>query len=288
MLMQSKIGAVTRPLDDPAARAAGYAAPATQVDQAMRMAPPSGDVVKATRLSGDQNFAPAAASGEIKATRLGQPDAGAAYSQAAPGYYAQPPVAQNAPAQASFLSTLNWKHYAGAGVVFLLIIVAVIAGTFAVVGGSGKQEAVQPSTTTSPASEGQSPSAPPVQSEPAAVPAQNVQPLPAQPAPVVSGNQPPVAGPTSPGTSTARPRAGAPKTADAPPTVSVQTPPAEPPPQTQPAPKQEKVAATKPEPEKKEPEKKDEKKDEKKKSGVGGFFKKVFGGGDKNKNDKKP
>jgi len=286
MLMQSNIGAATTPFDDPATRAAGYAAPATVVDRAMQ-APPSGDVVKATRLAGAQTFAPSASSGEVKATRLGQPDAAGAYSQGAPGYYAQPPVAHSAPAQASFLSTLNWKHYAGAGAVFVVIIVAVIAGTFALIGGSGKQEAVQPSTAAPPPPGTQSPSAPPVQGEPAPVPAQNVQPLPTQTAPIVSGNQPPVGGPASPVTSTGRSRAGAPKTADAP-SVSQETPPAQPPPQTQPAPKQEKVAAAKPEPEKKEPEKKDEKKDEKKTSRVGGFFKKVFGGGDKNKNDKKP
>jgi len=284
MLMQSNIRAVTRPLDDPAARAGGYAAPATRVDQAMRTAPPSGDVVKATRLAGDQNFAPGATGGEIKATRLGQPDAAVAYSQVGPGYYAPPSVAHSAPAQASFLSKLNWKHYAGAGAVFVVIIVAVIAGTFALVGGSGKPEAVQPSTTASPASGAQSHSAAPAQSEPAAVPAQSVQPPPAQPAPVVSGNQPPVAGPTAPGASSGRARAGAPKTADVP-SVSQQAPPAQPPPQTQPAPKQEKVAATKPEPEKKEPEKKPE---EKKRSIFGKLKDKIIGGGDKKKDEKKP
>jgi tRNA A-37 threonylcarbamoyl transferase component Bud32 len=284
MLMRSTTGLATKPLDDPATRAAGYAAPATVVDQAMRMAPPSGDVVKATRLSGDQNFAPAAASGEIKATRLGQPDAGAAYSQGAPGYYAPPSGAHSAPGQASFLSTLNWKHYAGAGAVVLVAL----AVTFVLVAGGAKPVAPPPAPAAAP-SAAQSPSAPPVQSEPAPVPAPSVQPLPAQPAPVVSGNQTPVAGSPSPVTSTGRPRAGAPKTVDAP-SVSQQAPPAQPPPQTQPAPKQEKVAATKPAEKApdKEDEKKDEKKNEKKKSGVGGFFKKVFGGGDKNKNDKKP
>jgi hypothetical protein len=286
MLMQKNTSAVTRPLDDRAARTGGYAAPATQVDQTMRMAPPSGDVVKATRLSADQNYAPAATGGDVKATRLGQPDAAGAYSQGAPGYYAPSPVAQNAPAQASFLSKLNWKHYAAAGAVFFVILVAVIAGAFVLLGGGGKQEAVQPSPAAPPPVEAQSPSAPAAQSEAAPVPAQVVQPPPGQPAPVVSGNQPPVVGSTSPGTSTARPRAGAPKTADAPPSVSVQTPPAQPPPQqAQPAPKQEKVAATKPEPEKKEPEKKPEEK----KRGIFGKLKDaITGGGDKKKDPKKP
>jgi hypothetical protein len=279
MLMQRTIGAATTPLDDPATRAGGYAAPATVVDRAMQ-APPSGDVVKATRLAGDQNFAPAAAGGEIKATRLGQPDAAAAYSQGAPGYYAPPSGAHSAPGQASLLSKLNWKHYAGAGAVVLVAL----AVTFVLVAGGAKPVAPQPATTPAP-SAAQSPT--PAPSEPAAAtPAQNVGPLPAQPAatPEGSGNQSPVAGSTSPGTPSGRSRSGAPKTADAP-SVSQQAPPAQPPPQTQPAPKQEKVAATKPEPEKKEPEKKPEEK----KRGIFGKLKDaITGSGDKKKDPKKP
>lgn len=276
MLMQSTTGLPTKPLDDPATRAAGYAAPATVVDRAMQ-APPSGDVVKATRLSGDQNFAPAAAGGEVKATRLGQ---SAAYSQGAPGYYAPPSGAHSAPAQASFLSTLNWKHYAGAGAVVLVAL----AVTFVLLAAGAKPVAPQPAPAAAP-SEAQSPSAPPAQSEPAAAtPAQNVQPPPTQSTPVVSGNQSPIAGSPAPVTSTGRPRAGASKTADVP-SVSQEAPPAQPPPQTQPAPKQEKVAATKPEPEKKEPEKKPE---EKKKGIFGKLKDAITGGGDKKKDPKKP
>ena len=210
----------------------------------MQMAPPSGEVVKATRLAGDQNFAPAASGAEVKATRLGQPDAGAAYSQSAPGYYAPPPVAHNPPGQASFLSKLNWKHYVGAGAALVAMIVAIIAGTLAVVGGGSKPVEVPPATTAAPSGA----QSPPVPSEPAAVPAQNGQPLPAQPTatPGASANTTPVAGATPPGPSNGRSRAGTPKTGDAP-SVSGQPPPTQPPPQTQPAPKPERVAVSAPE-----------------------------------------
>jgi serine/threonine-protein kinase len=275
MLMRRNTGAVTAPLSDSAART-GFS---TRPDQAMRVAAESADVLKATRLGGDQSLS-AATGGEIKATRLGQPGA-QAYAQSAPGSYAPPVAAQGATGQASFLSKLNWKHYAGAGAVF----VAIIAGTLALVSGGSRPDAVQPLTTPAP-SAAQSPSPPSVESEPAAVPAQNVQPGPGQPVltPGGSGNQSPVGGSTSSGTSTARPRAGNPKATEAP-SVSQEAPPAQPPPQTQPAPRQEKVAATKPEPEKKEPEKKPE---EKKRSIFGKLKDAITGGGDKKKDPKKP
>jgi eukaryotic-like serine/threonine-protein kinase len=289
MLLRRNTGAVTRPLDDQAARTGGYAASETRVNPTMRMTPPSDDAVKATRLGGDQDVAAASAGGDVKATRLGQPEGAGAYSQGAPGHEAPSSDAHSAPARASFLSKLNWKHYAGAGAVFAVIIVAVIGGTFALVGGRGQTEAVQPPTTALPASEEQIPGAPPPQSEPAPVPAQNIQPLPPQPVvtPAGSGNQSPVAGSTSTGTSTPRSRAGNPKTAEVvPPPVTQQPPPApQPPPQAQPAPKQEKVVvAAKPEPEKKEPEKKPEEK----KKGLFGKLKDAFTGGDKKKEPKKP
>ena len=276
MLMRRNTGAVTAPLNDSAART-GFS---TRPDQAMRVAAESADVLKATRLAGDQSLS-AASGGEIKATRLGQPGA-QADAQSAPGYYEPPVAAQGATGrQPSFLSKLNWKHYAGAGAV----IVAIIAGTLALVTGGSRPDAVQPLTTPAP-SAAQSPSPPPVESEPAAVPAQTVQPVPSQPVatPGGSGNQPPAGGSTSSGTSTARPRAGNPKATEAP-SVSQEAPPAQPPPQTQPAPKQEKVAATKPEPEKKEPEKKPE---EKKRSIFGKLKDAITGGGDKKKDPKKP
>ena len=279
MLMRRITGAVTRPLDDSAARTGGYAAPATQADRPMHLTPPPGDIVKATRLAGDQNFAQTATGGEVKATRLGQPDAGA-YSQSA-GYYAPPAVPRSTHGHASFLSALNWKHYAGAGAV----LVAIITGTIALAVSGSRPVAVQPPTTAEPSGT-QNPSVSPAPSEPAAVPAQNVQPLPVQPelTPGVSGSQPAVPGSTSPGGSTGRSRAASPKTTDTP-SVSQPAPPAEASPQTQPAPKQESVAASKPEPDKKEAEKKPQ---EKKRSIFGKLKDAIVGGGDKKKDPKKP
>lgn len=284
MLMRRKTGAATRPLADPAALTGGNAAPATQVDPSMRMTPPSGDSVKATRLAGDQNFAPAAAGGEVKATRLGQPDAAAAYSQSAPGYYAPPPGVQNNSGQASFLSSLNWKHYVGSGAVVLVAL----AVAFVLMGGGAKPVAPLPATPAPP-SAAQSPSAPPAQSEPAAIPA----PVPVQPAPLV--NQPLVGGSGVVGPGNARPGGGRSQTPPRAPVVSEQSSPTPPPPRTQqPAPKPDKVAASKPE-EKKEADKKeaDKKEAEKKPEGKKrGFFGKIkdaiTGGSDKKKDKKKP
>jgi len=281
MLMRRNTGAVTRPLDEPAARTGGYAAPATQADRPMHLTPPPGDIVKATRLAGDQNLAQTATGGEVKATRLGQPDTAAAYSQSAPAYYAPPAVSQSTHGKASFLGALNWKHYAGAGA----ILVAIITGTIALAVSGSRPVAVQPPTTAEPSGT-QNPSVSPAPSEPAAVPAQNVQPLPVQPelTPGVSGSQPAVPGSTSSGGSTGRSRAASPKTTDTP-SVSQPTPPVEASPQTQPAPKQEKVATSNPEPDKKEAEKKPQ---EKKRSLFGKLKDAIVGGGDKKKDPKKP
>jgi serine/threonine-protein kinase len=284
MLMQRNIGgAVTRPLVDPAGRGGGYAAPATQADQAMRMTPASGDVLKPTRLAGDQAFAQSATGGEIKATRLSESEAAASPPQGVPGQYAAPSAAHAAAGQASFLSRLNWKHYAGGVAALLVIVVAVIAGTYALVGGGDRQPGVEPPATPPPVSETANPNPPGPQGDPGAAPAQSVQPIPTQPAPVVSGAQPPVAGSTSAGVSNSRVRNGNQKTTETP-SVSQQTPPAQLPPQTQPAPKDEKVAATKPEAEKKEPEKKPEEK----KKGFFGRIKDKLTGGEKKKEEKKP
>jgi len=280
MLMRRNTGAITRPLDDPATRTGGYAAPATQADRPMHLTPPSGDIVKATRLAGDPNFAQAATGSEVKATRLGQPET-AAYSQNAPAYYSPPAVPQKTQGKPSFLSALNWKHYAGAGAV----LVAIITGTIALAVSGSRSVALQPSTTAEPSGI-QNPSDPPAPAEPAAVPAQNGQALPAPPATTSggSGDTTPVAGTTPTGGSTGRSRAASPKTTDTP-SVSQPAPPVEASPQTQPAPKQEKVAASKPEPDKKEAEKKPE---EKKRSIFGKLKDAIVGGGDKKKDPKKP
>ncbi|PYT04119.1 MAG: hypothetical protein DMF60_16325 [Acidobacteria bacterium] len=115
-LIQKTSGAMTR-VDDEAAGPGVYAAPATQIDQAMRV--PSGEVLKATRLA-DQGFIHAAAGGQPKETRLGETAAPVAYVQGAPGHYPAPQLA--ATSSASILSKLNWKHYAGAGAVLAALI----------------------------------------------------------------------------------------------------------------------------------------------------------------------
>ena len=140
-LIQKTSGSITR-VDDDAGNVSGYAAPAsgsvppasgyaapeTQVDQAMRM--PSGEVLKGTRL-GDQAFIPAA-TGQIKETRLGQTAAPEAFVPGAAGQYVpQVPVAH---AGTSILSKLNWKHYAGAGAV----VVALITLPLVLFGGGSK------------------------------------------------------------------------------------------------------------------------------------------------------
>ena len=289
-LLQRTTGVTASPLENAGmgtgrtagtGRSGDYAAPPTILDAQTRpMTSPSADVVKETRLGGNQSYMPAATGGQIKETRLGQLDAPAAYSQT-PGYSPQQPVVEQAPAQGSFLSKLNWKHYAGAGGA----LVAIIALTFALVGGGSK-----PSPQPSPA-QTSTPNAPaPV--EPTAP--QSTQTAPAQQLPQpagVLGDQP------TPGANagTDRPRdSRSNKNAGVPSTVSGQQPPAQetaPIAQPAPPPKQDKVGSTKPA-EKKESSKADEKKDDKKPGGIGGAikggFKKLFGGGDKKKDEKKP
>jgi serine/threonine protein kinase len=270
MLMQRTTGAITTPLEAPRASAGPYAAPATQVG-ATRMTPPSGETMKPTRLAGDQNYA--GASGGVKETRLAQPGS-------APPVYAEPQSGIPAvPAQASFLSNLTWKHFAGAGAALLAVVVVAVA---LIAGGGGKPAKPEGSPTPEPTVTAEQ--SPPVQA-PAPQPTV-VQEQPAAVPPVAPGSFDPQPAPSTP----SRPRdTRAPKTIEAAPPVASQ--PAQPshPQTTQPAPapKPDKVAVT---PEKKEPEKAAEKKEEKKKGGIGGFFKKVFGGSDKDKkkDEKKP
>jgi serine/threonine-protein kinase len=277
MLMQRNTGAITTPLEAPRPGTGGYAAPTTQAGASRTN--PSGEMVKATRLAGDQNYA--AAAGDIKETRLGQPGSAVAYQPTAQATYAKPQgVAPGARAQASFLSGLNWKHFAAAGTALVAVLAVAVA---LVVGGGAKPAAPEPPPASSQPSE----TAP--SSSPVPAPAQEAQPAPPQPVtvppPVAPAGFDPQPAPSSPNPS--RPRdSRAPKTSDAPPTVVAQPAPQQPQvAQPVPAPKPDKVAATKPET--KDPPKTEEKKDDKKKSGIGGFFKKVFGS-DKKKDEKKP
>lgn len=153
-LIQKTTGAVTR-VDDALAAPIVYAAPATQVDQAMRM--PSAEVLKATRL-GDPGFIPTPAGGQIKETRLGQTAAPAVFQPGAADQYV-PQVAVDR-AGASILSRLSWKHYAGAGAV----LVALITLPLVLLGGGSKPSQSAPFNQ---------PAAAPAESSPASSP--NVQ-----------------------------------------------------------------------------------------------------------------
>lgn len=274
-LLQRNTGAITTPLEAPRASAGGYAAPATQSDRSTVVTHPSGEVVKATRLAGDQYSVPAAAGSAIKETRLGGPQA--MHPQAASAAYAPPRNAASTTAKSSFMSALNWKHFAGAGVA----LVAIVAVAIALVVGGGQRDALQETTTTS-----QAPAPP---AEPSA-PASN-----AEASPPTTPSAPPTAPAVTPSTIDPQPAPvtgrtrdpRAPKNADGPPTAAEITPtpaPAPAPVQVNPPPsnahKPDRVAAV---PEKKEPEKTEEKK----KGGIGGFFKKVFGGSDDKKKDEK-
>lgn len=275
MLLQKNLGAITTPLVDPTARTGGFAASNTQADRAST-APASGELMNETRLAGDQRLMSANTGGHIKETKLGQPHA--AYSQAAPGTYAQQPGAPVAGSKASLLSKLNWKHFAGAGV----SLVAIFTITFLFIGGGKRESQIT----------GQ-PAIPPQTNAPTPDPAQNAQP---QGQPVATPQTTPggldnQSSATSAGTlSNSRPRdARAQKNANVATPPETQATPVSPsstePPS--PPPKQDNVASTE-QAAKKEAAKTEQKKDEKKKGGIGGFFKKVFGGSDKNKNDKKP
>jgi serine/threonine-protein kinase len=292
MLLNRNTGAVTRPLDAPNARTGIYAAPATQADRASRATP--GDAVKPTGPAGP-SVAQAVAGGDVRAPRLAHSEATVAYSQSGPGHNSSETAVIGAPIQPSFVSRMNWKHYAGAGAVLLILIAAVIAGTFALRGSSGVQEVADPSASAEPATEAEAPIAPAAETQPAAVPPQTeqpptvqpapVQPTPVQPAPVVTGNPTTsVAGSTPAGAASGRARTTPEKTTETTSVTQEAPPPVQPPPQTQPAPKEEPAVAAKPEPEKKEPEKKPEVK----KRGFFGKIKDAITGSDKNKNAKKP
>lgn len=160
-----------------------YAAPSTQIDQAS--GPPLSGEIKATRLAAD--------AGEIKETRLGGADAMPVYAQAAPAYPAPQPAA-------SFLSKLNWKHYAGAGAALVVLVTLPLV----MLGGGGKPT-TQPATVTQP------PSPRSTDPSPAQPPAQAVE-VPNQPGTPISseGSQPnnPNAGGDSSGGKGGRARTG--------------------------------------------------------------------------------
>jgi tRNA A-37 threonylcarbamoyl transferase component Bud32 len=266
VLMRRNIGAVTTPLET-GTRAAGYAAPVTKVDRAMQMGSTSSESIKATRLASD----PSSRADEVKATRLAQSDE----AQAQPAQYAQPQGPAVVHAKSSFLSRLNWKHYAAAGAIFI----AIIAGTIALAV-SGRRAVVEQPEVQAPSPTAESPS----------LPAQDAGAAQSQPAqPTGTGGSAvatqPLTGTTQPGVNNGRPKAGVPKNAESPSTSEPAPSPPQPPVQAQPEPKPEKVAVSNSESEKKEPEKKPEEK----KRGLFGKIKEAFAGsGNKNKDPKKP
>jgi serine/threonine-protein kinase len=298
MLIQKRTGAVTRPLIDPSAGTGSFAAPATKADLAMRMTPVSGEVVQENTLTSDQTPVIAATSAEARSTQPGSARTAAVQSRGAPGYSAQSPVALGERAKPTLLSTLNWKHYASAGV----ILIAITAGTVALVAGIGKPSTVPPQPATP--AEAQTPTSPPEQTDPVPAASRSDDSLPGGSAvlPAASGNQP-VNGSASLGASSGRAKAGVTKVTDVP-SVSQQETPAPATPQTQtsapqppqapsqaqssqthPTTKPDTAASQKPA-EKKEPDKKPE---EKKRGLFGKIKDAITGGGEKKKDDpKKP
>ena len=225
MLIQKRTGAVTRPLVEPSARADAFAAPLTRADLAMHMPPVSGDLAQTQAPASDQSGVAAATGAEARSTH----PANTGTSTVAPGYSAEPSVALSEPAKPSLLSTLNWKHYASAAV----LLVAISAGTVALVAGIGKPATVPPETSTP--AEAQAP-IPPEQSEPAPAPEPrpSADSLPEGAAalpPGASGNEP-VNGSASPAAASGRAKAGVTKVTDDP-SVSQQVTPATTPSQTQ-------------------------------------------------------
>ncbi|HEX8186201.1 MAG TPA: serine/threonine-protein kinase [Blastocatellia bacterium] len=175
------IGSLTMPLDE----AAGvYAVPATRLGESAMNAPPSGEMIKETRLPAPAELSSMAQAGEVKETRLahGSGDA-AAYQQASSQGFATQPHAAKAPG--SLLNKLNWKHYAGAAAALAALIIFPLV----LLGGADKPSTPNPANPRAPATvqpstvqPGQAPAVPAAGAE------QNLAPAPSQP-----GFQPPSA-----------------------------------------------------------------------------------------------
>jgi serine/threonine-protein kinase len=285
------IGALSGPADHTKST---YAAPATRLGDAYAAPSTLPDTPSGTRPAPDHLketvIAPGAPQprtlpvGQLKETRLTDPAAVQAQypaSQQAP--YPPPHQYTTAPVhlqqQTSLLGRLNWKHYAGAGVVLLALITVPLA-LIAV----RSNQAAAPSPEQLPAASQSAPAAEPAPTTEAQNPS---VPQPAtQTAPIADENATgtgSAAGATD--AETGRParsregrnsRAGQTETAAETPSQPAPTAP----PAAAPAPKEEKsaVAETKP------PE---EKKEEKKKGGIFGKIKRAIGIGDDKKNENK-
>jgi serine/threonine-protein kinase len=254
-------------------RAAAYSAPATRVSEPFGSPAHTPEIAKETRLGTGPGVMAAGASSQMPETRLGQA------SGAHPAYAQQPQYYHTAPAQGpSLLSKLNWMHYAGAGVLLLLLIGVPLA---LIVGGSNdaRPAEAQPQPAAQPASNSAAPASAAPASNPVVVESGPSSPSGAAPSDRAAGGGEGSA--EAPRSSRSRSGATDSKTAGVNTPAATTQPPAAAPTPAPPAPRKEENVA-------KEPEKKEEKKEEKKKGG--GLFGKIKGiiTGDKKKDEKKP
>ena len=173
-LLMRDVWASTTPVD---AAAPQYAAPATRVGNPMATANYPG-LPSHSGLGTDPN---------LKETRLASGDTLPAAYPATPLPHPSPA----APAQGSLLNQLNWKHYAGAAAILLLVIAVPLA---LISGRDNEASSAQPAGATQPA-QNSAPAAPP--------PAREVPASPAQPGPGFSPDTLPQG--QQPSTSTAKP-----------------------------------------------------------------------------------
>jgi serine/threonine-protein kinase len=287
-MLLSTLGSVT----SPHSAAPVYAAPATRMMEKVSGTSPE-ELPKETRLPSGPT-ASAAGSGQIKETRLGQ----TSDVHVMPAQATAPNVVghtQPSPSQPSLLSTLNWKHYAGAAAV----LVAAVAIPLALVGGGDRSASTQNPTpaqpTVSQPSVAQPQASPTAPAQQTAAPATTGQPV-VPPGPQLGEIPSDKSGaPISPAPDASRPTrtresrgdksAQAQQPAATAPAQSAPAQTAPAPQRTQPAPqpREERAAA-------KEPEKKnDDKTEDKVKKKLGGFLKKINPfGGDKKKDEKRP
>ena len=199
-------------------------------------------------------------------------------------------------AHASFFSKLNWKHYAGIGILLIALISVPVALTLRK--GNPPIQApveVQPAEAEQPAAQ-----VPPTEQTLTLPTTDNQNANVSDPTAIDSQAQ---NSNTSVEANKARARRAEKTEETTPPVEEAKQAEATPPPvtqepkpaQTKETPKVEEKPAVAKESEKKEAEKKeaekqaaDKKVEKKKKGGFGGFFKKVFGGGEKKKEEKKP
>jgi serine/threonine protein kinase len=217
-----------------------------------------------------------------------QPSASGSYAQPTPGLQNIPLSQPATVGQASFFSKLNWKHYAGLGMLLIVLISVPVALTLRkgnppapapveVQPAESEQPATQETSTlqnqTPPATDSQNANT----SDPLALDGQSQNSNSSVEANKARARR------AEKTDDTTTPTTEEAKQAEPTPTPTTPEPK---PAQTQEPPKIEEKPAVANDADKKEAAKKEEQK--KKKGGIGGFFKKVFGGSDKKKEEKKP